>query len=173
LQDLGSPVGNSVAVDINDAGQVTGWFRSGDGPTGAFLYELGKMRDIGTLGGGSAEAIAINRAGLVIGNSTTADGSGRGFVYDGTTMTSIGSLPGGNASFAEAINASGLVVGSAATATEEHAIAWTRKDGIVDLNDRLNAPPAGLVLVRALAVADDGDIVARTNTGLVLLKPRK
>jgi hypothetical protein len=33
--------------------------------------------------------------------------------------------------------------------------------------------PAGLVLVRALAVADDGYIVARTNQGLALLKPRK
>lgn len=173
LVDLGSPGGNSVAVDINDAGQVTGWFRNGEGPTGAFLYELGKIRGIGTLGGASAEAFQINGAGLVIGISATADGSNRGFVYDGTTMTSIGSLPGGNFSIAEAINASGLVVGAAATATEEHAVAWTRKDGLVDLNDRLYAPPAGLVLVRALAVADDGYIVVRTNQGLALLKPRK
>ena len=173
LVDLGSPGGNSVAVDINDAGQVTGWFRIGEGPTGAFLYELGKIRDIGTLGGAGAEAFQINGAGLVIGTSAIADGSNRGFVYDGTTMTSIGSLPGGNFSIAEAINASGLVVGAAATATEEHAVSWTRKDGLVDLNDRLYAPPAGLVLVRALAVADDGYIVVRTNQGLALLKPRK
>jgi probable HAF family extracellular repeat protein len=173
MQDLGSPVGNSVAVDINDAGQVTGWFRNGEGPTGAFLYESGKIRDIGTLGGGSAEAFAINGAGLVVGTSTTFDGSGRGFVYDGTTMTSIGALPGGNFSIAEAINGSGLVVGGAGTATEEHAVSWTRRDGIVDLNDRLYAPPAGVVLVRALAVADDGCIVVRTNLGLALLRPRK
>jgi probable HAF family extracellular repeat protein len=173
LQDLGSPNGNSVAVDINDAGQVAGWFRNGAGPVGAFVYEAGTMRDIGTLGGATAEAVAINRAGLVAGNSALADGSGRGFVYDGTTMTSIGALPAGNFSIADAINADGLVVGSATTKTEEHAIAWTRKDGIVDLNDRVIAAPAGLVLVRALAVADDGDIVVRTNTGLALLKPRK
>lgn len=173
LVDLGSPVGNSVAVDINDAGQVTGWFRNGEGPAGTFLYELGKIRDIGTLGGASAEAVQINGAGLVVGTSTTADGSSRGFVYDGTTMTNIGSLPGGNVSIAEAINGSGLVVGAATTATEEHAVSWTRRDGIVDLNDRLYAPPAGLVLVHALAVADDGCIAVRTNRGLALLKPRK
>jgi probable HAF family extracellular repeat protein len=87
-------------------------------------------------------------------------------------MMSIGSLPGGNFSIAEAINGNGLVVGAAATATDEHAVSWTRRDGIVDLNDRLHAPPAGLVLVRALAVADDGYIVVRTNQGLALLKPR-
>jgi probable HAF family extracellular repeat protein len=105
--------------------------------------------------------------------SATADGSNRGFVYDGTTMTSIGALPGGNFSTAEAINASGLVVGASATATEAHAVSWTRRDGLVDLNDRLHAPPAGLVLGHALAVADDGYIVVRTNQGLALLKPRK
>jgi len=125
------------------------------------------------LGGTTAEAVAINRAGLVAGNSELADGSGRGFVYDGTAMTSIGALPGGNFSIADAINGDGLVVGSATTATGEHAIAWTRKDGIVDLNERVVSPPAGLVLVRALAVADDGYIVVRTNVGLALLKPRK
>jgi len=32
---------------------------------------------------------------------------------------------------------------------------------------------AGLVLVRALAVADDGYVVVHTNQGLALLKPRE
>ena len=173
LQDLGSPSGNSVAVDINDAGQVAGWFRNGAGPVGAFVYEAGVMHDIGSLGSGTAEAVAINRAGLVAGNSSLADGSGRGFVYDGTTMTSIGALPGGNFSLADAINANGLVVGSAVTATGEHAIAWTKKEGIVDLNDRVVGAPSGLVVVRALAVADDGNIAVRTNKGLALLRVRK
>ena len=173
MQDIGAPNSNSFAVDINDAGQVAGWFYTGTGPIHAFVYEAGTLRDIGTLGGKASEAVAINRAGLVAGRSELADGSDRGFVYDGTVMTSIGALPGGNFSIADAINANGLVVGSATTGMAEHAIAWTRTDGIVDLNDRLHAPPPGLVLVQALAVADDGNIVARTNTGLVLLRPRK
>jgi hypothetical protein len=36
----------------------------------------------------------------------------------------------------------------------------------------IGAPP-GLVLVRALAAADDGNIAVRTNKGLALLRPRK
>jgi probable HAF family extracellular repeat protein len=177
MQDLGSPSVNSIAVDINDAGQVVGWWRNGDpgpAPVGAFYYEAGVMRDIGTLGGNYAEAVDINEAGTAVGNSNLADGAERGFVYDGTTMTSIGSLGGSRYSAAVAINNSGLVVGASTVSSsgEEHAISWTAKGGIVDLNERMHEPPAGLVLVRALAVADDGNIAVRTNQGLALLKLR-
>jgi probable HAF family extracellular repeat protein len=174
MQDLGSPGGNSTAVAINDAGQVAGWWRKGDGPVGAFYYEGGAIRDIGTLGGTYAEATDINQHGIAVGNSNLKDGSQRGFVYDGKTMVSIGALGGSRFSEAVAINAGGLVVGSSSAGVggEQHAISWTEKEGIVDLNTRLQAPPAGLVAVKALAVADDGNIAVRTNRGLALLKLR-
>jgi hypothetical protein len=44
------------------------------------------------------------------------------------------------------VNPCGHVTGWAATATAEHAIAWTKKDGIVDLNDRV--PELPLLKVR-------------------------
>jgi probable HAF family extracellular repeat protein len=174
IRDLGSPAGNSTAVAINDAGQVVGWWRKGDGPVGAFYYEGGVLRDIGTLGGDYAEATDINQKGIAVGNSNLKDGTQRGFVYDGKTMASIGALKGSRFSQAAAINADGLVVGSSSAGLdgEEHAISWTTKDGIADLNDYLHAPPAGLVLVTALAVADDGNIAVRTNHGLALLRLR-
>jgi hypothetical protein len=53
-----------------------------------------------------------------------------------------------------------------------HGISWTAKDGIVDLNMRLHDAPADLVVIQALAVADDGNIAVRTNHGLALLKLR-
>jgi probable HAF family extracellular repeat protein len=174
LQDLGKPGVNSLAQEINDAGQIVGYTRTDTGALGAFYYEKGTMRAIGTLGGDSSEAVSINPAGIAIGHSTLADGAQRGFVYDGKTMTSIGALAGSNYSDAVAINASGLVVGSsvAGPGGEEHAIAWTAKGGIVDLNTRLHDAPADLVLITGLAVADDGNIAVRTNHGLALLKLR-
>jgi probable HAF family extracellular repeat protein len=175
IRDLGTLGESGLAVDINDAGQVVGWWRAKEGAIRGFFYEAGAMRDIGTLGGSYAEAMDINENGIVVGNSALAEGGQRGFVYDGKAMTSIGSLSGSLFSEAVAVNAGGLVVGSSVTpgaGAEQHAISWTAKEGIVDLNARMHAPPAGLVLVKALAVADDGNIAVRTNRGLALLKLR-
>jgi hypothetical protein len=51
-------------------------------------------------------------------------------------------------------------------------MSWTAEEGIVDLNTRLHAPPAGMRVLNALAISDNGSIVALSNTGLVLLKVR-
>jgi probable HAF family extracellular repeat protein len=53
---------NSVAVDINDSGQVVG--QSGGQ---AFLYENGQMNNLGNLGGTNSSAAAINDSGQVVG----------------------------------------------------------------------------------------------------------
>jgi probable HAF family extracellular repeat protein len=172
IRDIGLPDVSSFAVAINDAGQVAGWWRN-DKRIGAFYYDAAGPRDIGTLGGDRAEATDINAQGIVVGNSTLADGTQRGFVYDGKTMRSIGLLGSTGYSEAVAINASGMVVGSATDANgDQHAVTWTEKDGLVDLNQHLHAAPPGLVVDQALAVADDGNIAVRTNQGLALLKLR-
>jgi probable HAF family extracellular repeat protein len=175
IQDLGVLGESALAVDINDAGQIVGWWRVREGVVRGFYYEAGAMRDIGTLGGAYSEPMDVNDSGVAVGISELAGGGQRGFVYDGKTMISIGSLSGSLFSEAVAINAGGLVVGSSVTpgpGGEQHAISWTAKEGIVDLNERMHAPPAGLVLVKALAVAGDGNIAVRTNRGLALLKLR-
>jgi probable HAF family extracellular repeat protein len=176
MQDLHTLGFSSFAVDVNNAGQVVGtWREAGDlPPTRGFYYEAGAMRDIGTLGGSFAVVNDLNDAGVAVGVSSLEDGrTERGFVYDGSTMTSIGTLPNHRFSYAAAINASGLVVGNSTPGIDSRAISWTRKEGIVDLNTRLHAPPPGLVATDALAVADDGNIAVQTNRGLALLKVRR
>ena len=42
---------------------------------------------------------------------------------------------------------------------------------MVDLNTRLAGAPEGLLLGEGVAISDNGAIVARGNTGLVLLVP--
>jgi probable HAF family extracellular repeat protein len=173
IQDIGLPGVSSFALAINDAGQVAGWWRN-DWRIGAFYYDAAGPRDIGTLGGDRAEATDINAQGVAIGNSTLENGAQRGFVYDGKKMRSIGVLGSTGYSEAVAINAGGMVVGSATAANgDQHAISWTEKEGLVDLNEHLHAAAPGLVVERALAVADDGNIAVRTTRGLALLKLRR
>ncbi|KQQ87241.1 hypothetical protein ASF77_16780 [Massilia sp. Leaf139] len=175
IQDLGGSAGNSLAQDINDAGQVVGYTRDGTGLLRAFRYEAGTLHDLGLLPGAEgAEARAINATGKVVGYAYFAGGR-RAFLHDGSTLRDLGSLGDSSYSDAVAINAAGLAVGSSLSpaAGAEHAVAWGPAYGIVDLNERVKDLPAGTVLTMALAVADDGAIVVRTNGGLGLLRPRK
>ncbi|MGX4643276.1 hypothetical protein [Massilia sp. SYSU DXS3249] len=176
IQDLGSLGESSLAQDINDAGQVVGYSRSADGVLRAFRYEAGTMHDLGLLPGArGAEARAINGAGHTVGYVYYADGRQVAFLHDGTTMRALGALGGSRFSDAVAINGTGLVVGSSTdpAAGAERATVWSSSYGPVDLNARVPDLPKGVVLVSALAVADDGGIAVRTNQGLGLLRPRK
>lgn len=178
IQDLNPPGRSSQAIDINEAGQVAISTRDPevDSLLRAFRYSGGVLQDLGVLPDAQgSEPHAINDAGHVVGYSYYPDGRQVAFVHDGTAMRSLGTLNGGRFSDANAINASGLIVGQAVNGATgpEHAVAWGPDYGLVDLNTRVKDLPAGIVLLEAEAVADDGAIVVRTNTGLGLLRPRK
>lgn len=89
----------------------------------------------------------------------------------GGGLVDLGTL-GGAISSAQAANNKGQVVGGAQTGTGPvRAYVWSAREGMVDLNTRLRHAPPGIVLDFALAISDNGSIVAYGNTGLVLLKP--
>jgi probable HAF family extracellular repeat protein len=113
---------NSYAKGVNDAGQVTGFFDARNyAYTHAFLYENGRMRDLGVLGVtpegyGLSDAFAINNKGQVVGYSTTTtSGVVHAFLYDDGQMHDLGAL-GGSRSEAHAINDAGQVVGNSTMA---------------------------------------------------------
>ena len=74
LGTLGGDYVHSMATDINSRGQVVGWSNGDSGTNHAFLWEDGKMTDLGTLpGSGGSMAKGINNRGQVVGYSGHAD----------------------------------------------------------------------------------------------------
>ena len=108
MTDLG-PLGNRVAM--NNRGQIVGSMDTEDGVANAFLWEDGRMTDLGSLFGGDTEALGINDRGQVVGDSYNAEGYRRAFLWERGVMTALDTLPGFGDSVAYAINNRGQIVG--------------------------------------------------------------
>jgi len=120
---------------INNGGQIIGSSETSHGNQHAFLWQDGRMRDLGTLPGRTeSEAVAFNNHGQVAANSfnyhyhrVVEYGSVRAFVWQNGRATDLGTL-GGQQSAAIDINDQGQIVGWATTNTgRKHAVLWTLK----------------------------------------------
>jgi len=142
IVDLGTLPGTtrSSAEFITDAGLVVGRTEGVDGSGNATLHPFvytastGTV-DLGTLGGQSAWAVRVNPSGRVIGTSRTAtNNSSDTTAFTWTQLDGLVPLTFGGASEARGINASGQVVGIAASAAgDTRAFSWTKSGGMVDL----------------------------------------
>jgi probable HAF family extracellular repeat protein len=157
---------------LNNHGEVIGQSPTSSGRLHGFIWQQGKMTDLGTLGGWVTNPVAINDEGQVIGQSTTPDGTahrfqGQGFIWQQGKMTALGTLelhgyPGQDArSIVTAINDQGEVVGMSETSVEAgRAFLW--KDGkmtdLGTLGGRSSAPTA---------ITPSGEIVGWSDTRLV------
>jgi probable HAF family extracellular repeat protein len=145
VTDLGTLGGKeSVAVASNDRGQVIGWSETGrkakDGwwETRAFLWQGGKILDLGFEGARFGGPMAINnREQILLGESLWANGklaklgilgfalndngqvaggdAEHAFLWQKGKRTDLDALPGGQESSAAAINDHGQITGSRAT----------------------------------------------------------
>jgi probable HAF family extracellular repeat protein len=96
LTQLALPAGwrQSEAVAINDLGQIVGSAVDSLSRVHAVLWERGRMRNLGTLPGDSANdidtrATAINAAGRIVGYSESSRGRMRAFYWENGSMKEL------------------------------------------------------------------------------------
>lgn len=124
----------TVAFDMNAAGQVAAVLEDEDGNQRGVLYDKGKLIDVGSLGGKYSDAKAINDDGLIVGSARKVDGSWSAFLFERNGgMKVLGTL-GGPSSYGMALNEHGDAVGFADTASGEwHAFVQRGDTDMVDL----------------------------------------
>jgi probable HAF family extracellular repeat protein len=150
---------SSIAVNVNEAGQVAGWSEVSPGTFHGFFYDQGVKTDMGTFGGTSSYAFGLNNTGAAVGSAACANGNLHAFLYQNGQKTDLGTN-GKNISEALGINNAGVIVGYTAnsnTSTDSWT-AFVYEDGqMVDLNSRID-PGSGWVLMDAWGINNLGQI---------------
>src|SRR5215472_1492658 len=171
MQDLGTlGTGNDAVASLtNERGQVTGWSYTNSTanpvtliPTQhPYLWENGRMLDLGSLGGTAGAPNALNNRGEVAGLSNLAgDTTAHPFRWsEAEGMKDLGTL-GGTFGDAFWINEAGEVVGLASLPGDEvwHAFLW--KDGVTTDLGTLKGDPLSV----ALGVNSKGQVVGNSGT---------
>lgn len=144
LQDLGTLGGpDAMALGVNESGQIFGNSYTSFDPspvcgnpdfgfsalaTGAFLWQLGRMINLGSLGGSCTNAFALNNQAQVVGYSfLPGDDAFHPFRWEQGKLVDLGTL-GGNSGAAIKLNEAGDIVGWESLAGNDkiiHATLWS------------------------------------------------
>lgn len=163
---------SSMAFGINDSGNIVGQSLTGTTDSTAFFSSGGGgLVNLGPLSGGNnSDANAINNAGQIAGWSSTGGNDTNGnpelhavlYPAGGGNVTDLGVLAGQDDSIANALNATGSVVGySYNSGNATHAFWWTLGNGMVDLGTLPNGSGA-----QATGINASGQIVGWGDIGM-------
>ncbi len=168
MKKLGTLGGNnSNGHTLNERGQVVGWSETtttpdptlGFPPFHAFLWERGRMTDLGTLGGNLSIFPWINNHRQVVGQSSLfGDANFHAFLWQDGAMQDLGTLPGDTDSAAFAINDRGQTAGQSCDASGNcRAVLW--QNGVpTDFNTLIPAD-SGLYLLGNFKINAVGEVV--------------
>ena len=101
----------SDALGVNNSGTVVGYGWPNTADLRAFVYNNGKMVELGTFGGTNSLALAINNSGQAVGWSLTSSGVTHAFLYSNGEMKDLGVPAGASSSTAIAISSNGEILG--------------------------------------------------------------
>ena len=169
---------DALPVTVAPNGEVGGAYLPAFGsPNYPYYQPFLWTRSAGLISLGTAGAIAggvsaMTRDLRIVGTLTYADDTQRAVSWTRSAgARTLGTL-GGASSRGIAINSKGQIVGDADNkAGSRRAYIWSAQTGMRDLNNHLRRRPPGLVLTGAYGINDNGDIVATSNAGVVLLRP--
>ena len=171
MHSLGTLGGVYGAVfGMNDKDQVIGNSSTADAPGAClfggpgchgFLWDRGKIRDLGTLGGTSSIPAMLNDAGDVAGGAnTTNDETIRAVRWKDGAIQDLGGVDGDPCSLAWGLNNRGQIVGISVPLCDlslaPRAFLWEH-DEMIDLNTRIVGDP-NFQLVYAEAINEKGEI---------------
>jgi len=137
LGTLGGP--DSCALWINEKGQAAGHSMTnavinpvtGFPTVDPFIWDHGKMLDLGTLGGTLGLANKMNNRGQVVGQSNLAgDLTAHPFLWDRGSLIDLGTL-GGTFGLASSVSDSGIIVGGATNQNDQSFLAFLWKNGVM------------------------------------------
>jgi probable HAF family extracellular repeat protein len=135
ITDLGA---GGIVQDINNAGQVVGYYLNSDYSSNAFIYSGGTLTNLGAFGNFAATATGINNNGqVVISTHDVFNGTAEqhannwSYIYDSTSGTTktIGQFVNGGQAYD--INNAGQVSGAFTVGTVNHAFLYQNGDANV------------------------------------------
>jgi probable HAF family extracellular repeat protein len=152
----------SAAVAVNNREEIAGNLNDGK-QSHAFVFYNKEVQLVGDLGLGNSTATALSEIGHVVGYSQGADKT-RGFIAErgangSWQVKDLGDLPDFTEIRPTAVNASGVVVGTASTKQGQGlttAFLYSPQTGLVDLNKLVKSEAR---IVSALTINDANEIV--------------
>ncbi|HJT65126.1 MAG TPA: DUF3466 family protein [Pyrinomonadaceae bacterium] len=163
VTNIGTLGGNdSVALSINDLGEVVGYSKTADGEVHAFRYFRDVIFDLSTLGGKESYAYVITNSGILLGDSKTSDGTLRPFMETpNSPLFNFGDDPHLFSS-ARGANNVGQVVGFRLV-TDEHGQLHKRAY-LYTTNRTIDLGTFGGKQSDAIAINDAGEVVGHLYT---------